>query len=434
MAHGDQLMSSALACAEVQRKDRTEEPLERALRAFLGWDSDIPLTLADHSSVTRVGRPDVVIFQCHAPEVSKRLASDGYVFQRRFAVLPSRRKARWLLPLTNEGRPLDGFELYKPFLVGARLMKALVLLVRATGWDGWVQHEVLLASRSPLSIERLASEVTGQNQFIFTLSLGTPGAFQKLTVQVMRPDGMILGFVKMPLTDAAGKRLSNEAEFLRRLSEFPNIRSHVPRLLFGGPWNGSIILFESSLEGATGPVRFTKLHKEFLASLHSCCAAVLPGRTLVEGTAQRWESIASRMGTTWQGLGREALRIAGRELHEALVPCGIHHGDFAPWNMRVHQGNLFVFDWESADWGAPNLWDQFHFLAQTECLLKVNHETQDDADVRGQHRALYLLYLLNSAAQLKEEEAEQLTIDYREKQILRYVSGSADGMRNGRIR
>lgn len=430
MAYGGQLIGPVFACEGVQRTDTTEDSLERALRTFLGWAPDSPLTFADRWPEAHVGPRGVVIIQRRAPGVTQRLANEGYIHQHRFAVLPSRRKARWLLPLTNNGRPLSGFELYKPYSTGARMMKALVLLARATGWDGWVQHEILLASRSLLSVERLASEVTGENQFTFTLSLGTPGTFRKLTVQVMRPDGMILGYVKMPLTRAAGTRLSNEAEFLRRLSEFPSMRSHVPRLLFAGPWSGSNILFETPLEGATGPVQFTKLHKEFLSSLHSCCTTVLPGQTLVHGTAQTWESVAPHMGTRWQGMAREALRIAGRELAVSLVPCGIHHGDFAPWNLRAHHGDLFVFDWESAAWGAPNLWDQFHFLAQTECLLKVTHETKEGAGARQHNRALYLLYLLKSTAQLKEDGAEQLTIDYREKQMLQYISGSADGLGN----
>jgi hypothetical protein len=41
-----------------------------------------------------------------------------------------------------------------------------------------------------------------------------------------------------------------------------------------------------------------------------------------------------------------------------------------------------------------------------------------------------LLYLLNSAAHLKEEEAEQKSIDYREKQISRYILGGRRGNRN----
>jgi len=420
------LTGSALACEEVQRLGRPEDSYERALRTFLGWVPEGSLALADQCPLAHVGLPNVVLTQSLAPEVTQRLASEGYINQHRFAVLPSRKRARWLLPPTYKGRPLDGFELYRPFSIGARILKALVLLVRATGWDAWVQDEVLMASRSILPIERLANDITGESRFIFSLSLGTPGAFQKLTVQVMRPDGKILGYVKMPLTDAAGERLSNEAEFLQKLSDFPCMRSHVPRLLFAGPWNGTNILFESPLDGVIGPVHFTNLHKSFLVSLHSCCTAVSSGQALVHRTAQTWENVAPRMGAKWQGLGREALRIAQQDLNGSLVPCGIQHGDFAPWNLRTHQGDLFAFDWESATWGAPNLWDQFHFLAQTECLLKATHEGQEDGAVREQYRALYLLYLLNSTAHLKEEEeAEQKSIDYREKQICRYISRAA---------
>jgi hypothetical protein len=425
MAHGDQLMNSVLVSEEVHRTVKTEDSLERALRTFLAWAPDIPLSLADQLPAACEGVPGVVVLQSREPEVRRRLASEGYVHQHRFAVLPSRKQARWLLPLTSEAGSLDGFELYKPFSTYARMMKTLVLLTRSTGWEGWVQHEVLLASRSLLPLERLVSEITGENDFILTLSLGTPGTFQKLTVQVMRPDGVILGYVKMPLTVAAGERLANEAQFLEKLSEFPSMRPRIPRLLFGGAWKGSTILFESPLEGSTGPAQFTNLHKEFLTDLHSCRPAVLPGQTFVHRTGHKWESIAPRLGTKWQGLGREALRIAERELPGSLVPCGISHGDFAPWNSLAHQGRLLVFDWESATWDDPTAWDQFHFIAQTECLLGATHETQDDADIREKHRALYLLYLLNSTAQLTEEKAEQKTIDYRAKQISEHISRAA---------
>ena len=418
-------MNSVLAFEEAQHVVKTEDSLERALRTFLGWDPAVPLKLAGRLPTPCAGLPSVVILQTYAPAVRKRLASEGYIHQHRFAVLPSRKNPRWLLPITNKIGTFDGFELYKPFSTAARMMKAFVLLVRSTGWDGWVRDEVLLASPTLLPIERLANEITGENQFVFTLSLGTPGAFQKLTVQVMRPDGLMLGYVKMPLTTAAGDRLLNEAEFLQKLSGFPTMRPHVPRLLFGGSWNGNNILFESPVEGATGLACFTNLHKEFLADLHSCSPAVIPGQAVVHRAAQTWEKAAQRMGTKWQELGYEALRTAGQELNGTLVSCGIHHGDFAPWNVRTHRGNLFAFDWESATCGAPNMWDQFHFLVQSECLLKATHAKPIGGDIRKQNRALYLLYLLNSAAQLQHEEAQRETIDYREKQVSRYLSGAA---------
>ena len=121
------------------------------------------------------------------------------------------------------------------------------------------------------------------------------------------------------------------------------------------------------------------------------------------------------------------MKIALRELRGSRVACGLHHGDFAPWNTRVDRGNLSVFDWESAECAAPTLWDQFHFLSQAECVLKERVGQQNTPDIRTANRALYLLYLLNSTAQAAQEGARQFAIDYREKQIVRQLAslGSA---------
>src|ERR1700731_1208189 len=115
MEYGDQLTSSALACEEVQRLGTAENSYERALRSFLGWDPKGSLRFADQCPVAQVGLPTVVLTRSLAPKVTQRLASEGYIHQHRFAVLPSRKRARWLLPPTYKGRPLDGFELYRPF-------------------------------------------------------------------------------------------------------------------------------------------------------------------------------------------------------------------------------------------------------------------------------------------------------------------------------
>ena len=406
-------MMSTTAYETGLHSSQTQGSLERVLQVFLNGGPNSPRSV----------RRDVAIFHNHAPGTPERLASDGYLRQLRFAVLPSRGNPRWLLPLTKNIGGFAGLEVYKPFSNRARMLKALVLLAKATGWDGWVKDELLVASRSPLPVERLVRKVTGEHNFVLTVSVGTPGAFQKLTVQVTLPNGRILGYLKMPLTAAAEQRLSNEAEFLHKLSEMPGIRSHIPSLLFGARWNETFTLLESALEGSNGPIHFSKRHKEFLAGLHDCWTTVLPGQRLIQRVAQRWESVAPRMGTKWQALGRETLKIADVDLRGSLVSCGIHHGDFAPWNMRTNRDDLIVFYWESATWEAPTLWDQFHFIDQTESLLKTRNP--DGEDVRNQYRGQYLLYLLNYTAQLKEEGAGQKTVDYREQQILRHLSATA---------
>jgi hypothetical protein len=304
-------------------------------------------------------------------------------------------------------------------------MKAITVKLRKTAWQGWVGDSVLVASRTALPIESLVSDITGESELIFSLSLGTPGTFQKLTVQVMKSDGSILGYMKMPLTDGARQRLRHEGTFLRKLSGFPKLQAHIPRLLFAGSWRGNDIVFQSALEGETGPVSFTQLHEDFLQKLQSCQPSISPAETVIRDTARRWEKVAPRLGARWQNLGKEALRIAARELRAITVPCGIQHGDLTPWNTRLHQGRLAIFDWESGASNAPNLWDRFHFLAQTECVLNKKPEAREQPDLREQNRGLYLLYLLHSTAQTAEEEAKQFAIDYREEQMIRYVSAAS---------
>jgi hypothetical protein len=129
-----------------------------------------------------------------------------------------------------------------------------------------------------------------------------------------------------------------------------------------------------------------------------------------------------RLGSRWQGLGREVLRSATRQLDAAVVPCGILHGDFAPWNTRVHNDELSLFDWESAVWEAPLGWDKFHFLVQVDCLLNKGRGAGLPSILTNGERGSYLLYLLKSGLQLVEEDASPIGIEHREKLLRQQLS------------
>jgi hypothetical protein len=422
---------SAVSIEEVCGTENTLNSLRKALLILTGSAQNSSPS-AGEQGTSEDGRTlmDPVISWNQTPSLLSSLARNGYTHLHRFAALPSRRYARWLLPQIRDGERVDGFQIYTPFSPAARLMKALTVRLRATGWHGWVRHSVLIASKKPLLIENLASEITGEKEFVLSLSLGTPGTFQKLTVQVMRRDGSILGYIKMPLTDPAGERLQREADFLRKLGNFPKLQAHIPRLLFAGRWGGTNIVFQSPLNGEKGPASFTHFHEKFLDKLQSCLPVLLDGHAVVGETARQWEKVASRLGTKWQSLGREALRIATRGLSASVIPGGIHHGDFTPWNTRMDHGRLVAFDWESARWSVPNLWDRFHFLSQTECVLRIKPAAKGHADVREKNQSLYLLYLLSSTAQMSEENAKQYAIDYREAQLTQHLASASAVLTN----
>ena len=422
MDEGGIVRSAAVAIKAASHFQQSGDTLDQVLRAFLGCAHEEPLPMEEPVRAPGSALTNAVVCMNATSASAKQLARRGYTRQYRFAVLPSRNQPRWLLPLSTGRRAIDGFELYTPYSRLARVLKALVVGVRATGLRAWARHNVLVAARVPLAIEKLASEVTGEKHITFAFSVGTPGSVQKLTIQLMNGEGAILGYMKMPLKEPAERRLRHEAQVLQKLHSFPQLRAYIPKVLFAGDWDGPYVLFQSAVKGEVGTVRLTQQHEEFLDTLHDCAPTMLPGRKLVQKIAQRWNQIAPRLGTKWQRLGRDALKAASHDLDTARIACGIHHGDFVSWNTRVGPQNLFVFDWESAAWEVPVMWDKFHFLAQTECHLNINHKESAFVDVRDSNRALYLLYLLNSVAQLSDEESVAFSLKYRENQLLKHIS------------
>jgi peptidoglycan-N-acetylglucosamine deacetylase len=304
-------------------------------------------------------------------------------------------------------------------------MKHVLTRIIRTGWNGWARHRVLVASRESLPLEVLVSEITGERNPVFALSLGNQPAVRKLTVQAMRPDGNILGYVKLPLTDCAAERVRHEGMILERLWNSPALRRHIPRLLHAGVWGESYALFQTAVPGRLGPLTVTRMHDEFLRVLWSVHRVDKPVRILIEEIGAKWEKAALRLSDEWKALGQEVLRYSAQDLDQPTIPCGVSHGDFAPWNTRMHQDRLFLFDWESTNWEAPMSWDTFHFNLQTAVSLQKHIGSNVNSDHKSNHGTPYLLYLLSSVIQFLQEE-NWGAIDVRQQLLLRQFDGTVD--------
>jgi hypothetical protein len=69
----------------------------------------------------------------------------------------------------------------------------------------------------------------------------------------------------------------------------------------------------------------------------------------------------------------------------------------------VNNGQLYVFDWESATSQSPVLWDTFHFHTQVSALLNKKYYKRLKLDRRKGDRALFVLYLMRSISECLEE-------------------------------
>ena len=343
-----------------------------------------------------------------------RRTAHGDPMRHRFAVLPSRQEPRYLLPLGNSRTTLEGFRVYTPHALGARVRKGLLAQVVKMGWSGWAMHPLHVGE--PVGLKALVTNVTGERNPAFAMSLGTPGKYRKLTIQVMRASGETLGYIKLGLTKPAGERVRHEASVLEDLSR---LRPHVPCVLYAGEWQNSYMLFQSPLEGRPGPAKLSGMHMEFLENLAAIRRVDKPGLRVVEEIGARWQEVTWRCDWRWQHLGTATLAAARRDLEKVTVPCGFWHGDFAPWNTRVRDGRLSVFDWESCQDGAPLGWDTFHFSVQVASLLKKSWRTKFDLAVAPGARGLFLLYLLSSLGRSLDERAEANEgLEYRKQALI----------------
>jgi hypothetical protein len=180
--------------------------LWKAIRHFAGSGNPGPRPSGNELDAGDLP-PSVRVSLNPSRRARRDLARRGYGSTRCFLALPSLTSPRWLFPLENSRSQQAGLDIYKPYARGARILKGLLAAMAGTRCQGWGLPRLLVASRNVLPLESLVREVTGECQPVFALSLSTEMRFQKLTVQVMRSRGEILGYIKLPLTDAAAERV-----------------------------------------------------------------------------------------------------------------------------------------------------------------------------------------------------------------------------------
>ncbi len=342
-----------------------------------------------------------------------RRTAQGDPLRHRFAVLPSPHEPRYLLPLGDSRTTLGGFRVYNPYGRGARLRKTLLAQIVKTGWSGWAMHSLQVGE--PVGLKALVTNVTGERSPAFAMTLGAPGKYRKLTVQVMRSGGETLGYIKLGLTRPAADHVRREA---RALEDLAGLRPQVPQPLYAGEWQNNYILFQSPLEGRSGPEELSSLHMVFLEKLAAIRRINKPGLRVIDEVAEKWKEATWRCDWRWQQLGSAALSTARRDLEGVNVPCGLWHGDFTPWNTRLHDGKLSLFDWESCEDGIPLGWDAFHFSVQVSTLLKKKWRTRFDLNGAPGARGLFLLYLLATLARSLDERAESNpAMEYRKQAL-----------------
>lgn len=350
------------------------------------------------------------IVRCFVPKQQRGTRTKEYL------ALPSVHNPRWLLPL-DDGVVLPGaWDVYTPYSTKAKIFKWIIAENPMAA--RWMRRYVVAADRIPLDLDSLAREVTGRNDIRLTFSFGEARATRKLTVQVMAGDGKILGFIKVPLTPLARERVQHEASMLFLLESYKELEGHLPRMLFGGQWRGEFVLFQSAVPGAKGLTALTDGHFELLEKLGRIGGVAVDGEKIVDQVRREWSAVKNKSVYSPRLVVEDVLAWATRQVNDVDVRCSFSHGDFAPWNTRMHNGHVCLFDWEAASPCAPQAWDRFHFLTQCSALLAKNMMRLDA--MSSTELALFSLYLIHSLSDQLTEDAAGRSVSVRMK-LLRDV-------------
>jgi hypothetical protein len=213
--------------------------------------------------------------------------------------------------------------------------------------------------------------VFGVDDLACAISVGTPGRDNKPVVQLMTGDGRVLGYAKIGRNDRTRELVRREARVLSDWAALGTGSFSVPRVLYHGQLGGCYLCVQSA---PPEPVRAAGVeigdaHRRFLGRLATRGLRWLP----LTGS-RFWSGILNRIERSPSASYRSLLRRAADVLHQRVgqepAPFHFSHGDFAPWNVKLGAGRLYVFDWEYARDECPLGMDLFHFLVRSGALLK----------------------------------------------------------------
>lgn len=238
----------------------------------------------------------------------------------------------------------------------ARTLLCARKLVRGALSELLLPREIgsLLAFNAPISAPRRAA-----------IQVGTPGPYQKATILLASAQGGELAFAKVAMAAGADARIAMEAAWLGELARVRQLAGRVPRLVAEGHTTyGRRYLVTTPAPGTRQSRTLSPAHVRFLAVL---------GRVRIESVRftdsqcyRDLERALAVLGSCTDSATHAALASGLRDCATTLDgwvgPFVIAQGDFAPWNVRLACGDLFVFDWEYAQAGANPLSDVLDFL------------------------------------------------------------------------
>ena len=302
--------------------------------------------------------------------------------------------------------------------------------------SGWKSKAFVLASKMLSKLNKLSTLCDGQfsifhkdEHFIsssfpdiaydeMAVFTGTIGENRKAIISLSQK-GLGSQFIKIPLTEAALALVNNEKKQLSLLSKFDYTATVIPEVK---QKSDQIMVSNISPDQKNKNQSWSEIHWNSLEEFYQHSYKLKPLKT-----TPFWDTIMDGMAflnrpfTIKNGLSEKQIQLLKTKVTEifkaidpsSLVPIGIGHGDFTPWNMYVGKDKLHVYDWEMSQSDFPLLFDFFHYFFQKGILInkdeystiwndlqkqleskKVQEIVENYSIDQSKHFQLYLLYMV----------------------------------------
>jgi hypothetical protein len=314
--------------------------------------------------------------------VRRALGGPGTGRSQRYLVRPSLARPEILLPLEHRASTGTAMRRYhddrsiKQRLVGLAGQSAARLGVLAMAGGDKVALE-------PFALVEHLARVLGEPNLVAVVSLGPRRRNRKPVLQLLRPDGVSVGFVKVGWSGLTSELITNEGRWLR------HVEGRLPPDL-----RAPIVLWEEHLEqegGAVDVVVTSPVRTTITSRRRTPLAASSLAQLARIGSGGAVSVAESELLANWRkGPLADAVDLDRlTERHgSATIETGLWHGDLTPWNTATNGGVTAVWDWEFAGTGRPVGFDALHIAFEMVRRTAPDNEQAALDAVIGQADAL----------------------------------------------
>lgn len=222
-------------------------------------------------------------------------------------------------------------------------------------------------------LDRINRRLPSQNYSIF---LGTMGENRKVLVEC-NDNRYTTSFIKVAVSATSKELVANEYMVLKTLNESGKLNFNFPEIL--DYEEGVLEITNVKTNKSFQCTKFLAQHFAALKSLYSTELSSANYRVLSHnlGIEENMEALEFVYSSQWKTNDIDLsnflpkLRFAvGCLQDEFIYSCARGHGDFTPWNVFVEEQSLSIIDWELSRPQVPLFFDMFHFIFQSEVLIK----------------------------------------------------------------